>query len=735
MKGSYYTRDLVLVGGGHAHCIVLRMLAMKPVPGLRITLVSTDSHTPYSGMLPGLIAGHYSFEQSHIDLEALAFWAGARFCRARVQGIDVESKCLYLEGQRSNIYYDVVSLDIGSAPDTEGVEGVSDYAVPVKPISRFYSRWVQLEASVLAAETEKAVAVVGGGAGSVEFILSMKHRFANKPIKFYLLAAAEELLGDYGTAARNRITAELKSQGVEVRTNFRVGKVESNRVYSLQGEELLVDEVFWCTAAAAAAWLKDSGLQCDQRGFVEVANNLQSVSHESVFAAGDVASLIENPRPKAGVYAVRQGPYLAENIRRYFLGEKQKSYKPQRHFLSLIALGDKNATADRAGLSISGSWVWRWKNRIDQKFMEQFQLLPKMPVSVADDSLLEDMHCGGCGGKLPADMLHRVLGGLSAGSTQATGPVGQLGADDAAILELKGDVTLLQSLDVLRELISDPFVMGRIAANHALSDIYAMGGQPVTALALVSLPYSHLRIQERDMRQLMAGAVYEFEAVDCKLAGGHSLESSELSIGFAVTGKSRDSDAVLGKTGVREDDRLILCKPLGTGILYAAQREAIADGRWLAAAQQTMLQSNREAAAIASQYKASACTDVTGFGLLGHLHEMLAGSGLGAELSLESIPLLPGVEQCIERGVASTMYEANRWLENQIDNGEQYRTHPCYPALYDPQTSGGLLFSVSAQQQDACLESLGRAGYTQAAVIGSVRQGHILLRSSRSACF
>lgn len=719
MNARYYSRDLILVGGGHSHCLVLRMLAMRPVPGLRITLLSLDSHTPYSGMLPGLVAGHYSFEETHIDLEALAFWAGARFIRARVMGLDPEKKHLYLDGNQADISYDAVSFDIGSVPDSSGVDGVEEHAVPVKPVSSFYSRWLALEAKVSAQKDQKTIAVVGGGAGSVELILAMRHRFSMHKIKLCLLAASSELLGGYGKYARNAISSELIKQGIEVYTQFRVSKVEENCIHSESGQQLSVDDVFWCTGAAAAPWLKACGLGCDDRGFIEVNNSLQSVSHSSVFAAGDIASLRENPRPKAGVYAVRQGPYLAENLRRYFSGHSLKSYSPQENFLSLVSLGDKRATADKSGLSVSGGWVWRWKDHIDRQFMKRFQSLPVMPRLSVDTALVDDMHCGGCGAKLPADMLRRVLASLSNKVTDSLG-------DDAAILELAADTTLLQSLDVLRELVSDPFVMGRIAANHALSDIYAMGGRPLTALALVSLPYNHLRIQERDMRSLMAGAAFQFEQANCQLAGGHSLEGSELSIGFSVTGDCRHESLLL-KSGIADGDKLILCKPLGTGVLYAAQRYAAVDGRWLNEAQHVMLQSNRQAADIAGRYQASACTDVTGFGLLGHLSEMLAGSDLGAELRLDQLPLLSGVAQCIAQSVESTMYDANRWFETQIDNSEIFCSHPHYPALFDPQTSGGLLFSISAKYSADCIEELKEAGYTKAVVIGSARPGNILL--------
>jgi selenide,water dikinase len=281
-------------------------------------------------------------------------------------------------------------------------------------------------------------------------------------------------------------------------------------------------------------------------------------------------------------------------------------------------------------------------------------------------------------------------------------------------------------MDVLRELVRDPFVMGRITANHALSDIYAMGAKPFTAQAFVSLPFGHERVQERDLRYLMAGAIQEFDTADCRLVGGHSLEGSELNFGFSVTGIATDKPLLL-KEGLRCGDHLILCKPIGTGVLYAAQRKHSVDGRWLVAAEQMMLCSNAEAAEIAQDYSASACTDITGFGLLGHLSEMLTLSQLGVILNLNSLPMLPGVLECMAMGMESTMYEANKRIESLVENREEFRGRVSYPALFDPQTSGGLLFAVNPQNSDNCVRSLRARGYCQAAVIGKVTEGSILL--------
>ena len=342
MQNVQYNRDLVLVGGGHAHCIALRMLAMKPIPGVRITLISPDPFTPYSGMLPGLVAGHYNFEDVHIDLDKLACWAGVRFIQARVIGLDADKKLLRLDDDRPPLGYDALSLDIGSVPDDRGIEGVREYAVPVKPVANFYQRWQKLDQCVNSEATQRYV-VVGGGAGSVELILAMHYRLVsqtkNRSVQLTLLTAGEQILPDYGQSARRKVLKALQSRQINIHTNFRVARLSESTLYSTQEETLAANKVFWCTAATAALWLKSSELSCDAKGFVTVNDSLQSTSHPAVFAAGDIASQQNYPRPKAGVFAVRQGPFLAENLRPVLYRGNVKSLPPPAGFFINFSFG------------------------------------------------------------------------------------------------------------------------------------------------------------------------------------------------------------------------------------------------------------------------------------------------------------------------------------------------------------------------------------------------------------
>ena len=722
LKQAQLARDLVLVGGGHAHALALRMLAMQPVAGVQVTLVSPASHSPYSGMLPGLIAGHYRFEETHIDLARLCQWAGARFITAEVSGLDPRSRSLTLPG-RPPLAYDVLSLDIGSRPELDSVPGAREHAVPVKPVADLWQRWQELEASLPGrpGPGPLRLALVGGGAGSVELALAMARRLRGRALQLTLFCGAADILQGYNSLAREAVRRALVDAGVALHCGNRVASVSAGSLELDDGRTAPFDSLFWCTGAAAAPWLADSGLDTVEGGFLAVRDTLQSVADDTVFAAGDIATQLAHPRPKAGVYAVRQAPVLAANLRNYLLGRPLRKHRPQRRFLSLLSLGEQRATADRGPFTATGDWVWRWKDRIDRRFMARFEELPEaMPVAAADslpEALAAEAQapCGGCGAKVGGDSLAAALAGLRL-LYPGLCPTAD-SADDAAVLAVPAGGIQLQSLDILRGLVSDPWIMGRIAANHALSDLYASGGRPLFALAAATLPFSSPALQQRELLQLLAGALAEFEQVGCRLVGGHSLQGSELALGFAVSGEPVVAGRLLPKRGLQPGDQLLLTKPLGTGTLFAAHMQLRADGRDLSAAADMMLQSNYAAARLALQLGATAATDVTGFGLWGHLLEMLQ-PGQYAELWLDALPALSGALTSLAAGIRSSMHPANARLADYTSAPDPRRD-----LLFDPQTSGGLLLGVAREQSDLLQQALRDAGYASAAVIGEVGAG------------
>ena len=713
-------RELVLVGGGHSHALALRMLAMKPIAGLRITLVSATSHTPYSGMLPGLVAGHYGFAETHIDLARLCQWAQVRFIAAEVTAIDPAARRLSLAG-RPPLEYDLVSLDIGSQPELDSVIGARAHAIPVKPVSGLWQRWRELRdrLSVRTGAGDYRVAVVGGGAGSVELAMAMGNSLDSPTIGIDLWCGSSEILQGYNRRARGLVMRALAQQGIEVHLNARVEKVESGMLELATGERGAFDELFWCTGAAPAAWVAESGLRTDDHGFLAVRDTLQSHDDDRIFAAGDIATQVNHPRPKAGVFAVRQGPVLAHNLRAFLLDKALREHRPQRRFLSLVSLGERRAVADKGPLSAQGEWVWRWKDRIDRKFMERFEKLPEGMNRQVRDRLpelpdLDPVHCGGCGAKVAGDVLSEVLSSLALEYPDHC----ESGGQNAVPVPVETGTGVIQSVDNLRQIVSDPWLMGRIAANHALSDLYACGATPVSALATVTLPYCGAAMQRRELRQLLSGALAEFKGVNCRLTGGHSMQGSELAIGFVVNGiPLSTSGELLDQKGAKAGDSLVLTKPLGTGALFAAHMQLKADGRDIDSALEVMLQSNLAAARLALSHGAAAATDITGFGLAGHLLEMLS-PGQGADLHIDKLPILSGAQAALESGIVSSLQSDNaRLLQGKLEPGLK-----APEILFDPQTSGGLLIAIDADKGEALELALRQAGCVDAAIIGSVRE-------------
>ncbi|MFO1189043.1 MAG: selenide, water dikinase SelD [Alphaproteobacteria bacterium] len=732
-------KDLVLVGGGHAHAGVLMRFGMAPVPGLRLTLIARDTHTPYSGMLPGLVAGHYSFDDTHIDLRPLARFAGARFIGAEAIGLDPAAGRVICR-DRPPVAYDLVSINVGSTPNTGDVPGACQHAIPVKPISTFLARWHSLERRILASERPLAISMVGGGAGSIEMVLAIQYALATalaarkRPDlmpRFRLVTDTATILPSYPATARRRIERILADAQIEIATSHAVTRVEDDRLCLADGRDMPSDATLWATAAAAPSWFRDSGLGVDARGFLALRETLQSVSHDAVFGAGDAAAVIDHPRPKAGVFAVRQGPPLAANLRRAVLGQSLKPFRPQRQFLSILATGPRYAVAARGRWSVEGGWVWRWKDHIDRGFMRRFSDLPVMEaapprqsaIPLADPearALLADaaMRCGGCGAKVAQGVLGRALARLPE-QAGAGVMVGLAAPDDAAVFSIPPGQALVQSVDYFRALVDDPYVFGQIAASHALGDIHAMGAEPHSALAIATLPFG-LDVKTEDLlAELLAGAVAILARDGVALLGGHSGEGAELALGFAVNGLV-DPHRILRKGGLRPGDALILTKAIGTGVLFAADQRRLARGRWIDAAIAAMLAPLAPAAQAVRTAGATAATDVTGFGLAGHVIEMLRASGTGAVISLGAIPALAGAIDMARAGVASSLATANARARHLIAADPALARDPRMALLFDPQTAGGLLAGIPPDRVASCILDLRQAGYADAAVIGWV---------------
>ncbi|ANV85303.1 selenide, water dikinase SelD [Picosynechococcus sp. PCC 7003] len=716
--------DVVFVGGGHSHAIALRMWGMQPRADVRLSLISDVTYTPYSGMLPGYVAGFYDYTQTHIDLRRLAHFAQADFLKDKVIGLDLTQKVVHCEN-RPPVRFDYLSLDIGSTPATETIPGVKAYAIAAKPVPQFLDAWEKiLDATTQAPDQPQRIIIVGGGAGGTELTFNIHHALGQRLaspqlLELHLVHRGHQLMGTNKNPGVSRQAQKLlQRRNVQVHLQETVVEVTPTGVRCQSGL-VLTGKVIWVTQASAPSWLRESGLQTDNRGFVLVDQTLRSPSHPFVFAAGDIATMRDEPRPKAGVFAVRQGKPLLRNVQRAILGETPAAYHPQKRYLALIGTGDKQAFATWGKLSWRSPLLWRWKDHIDRKFMAQFSDLPQMSQTTQSLSAEQPkMYCAGCGAKVGKDILTSSLKNLHL-PTHADVVVGLEQPDDAAIIQIPKDQLLVQTIDYFPSLINDPFLLGQIVTHHCLSDLYSMGATPHSVLVLATLPHGKARVQQGILQQLLAGIVEVLNQDKIALIGGHTNEADQLGLGLTCNGLLQ-KDAIWRKTEVNSDQLLILTKSLGTGTLFAAEMQGQAKGHWLDGAIASMVQSNKTAAEILRKHGATACTDVTGFGLAGHLLEMLQPKDFSAELYLDQLPILNGARETLQRGFTSSLAPQNHTAEQFIQVAPTQRQWPEYELLFDPQTSGGLLAAIAPENAQACLQALQSNGYAQSAIIGRI---------------
>ncbi|MGB7247727.1 MAG: selenide, water dikinase SelD [Phormidesmis sp.] len=746
-------KDLVLVGGGHSHALVLRQMGMKPWPAdIRLTLITNLADTPYSGMLPCHIAGLYDFDTAHIDLRPLTRFAGCRLMMDEMIGLDSDRQKVLCR-HHPPIAYDVLSIDIGSTPTKSHIPGAAEHAIPAKPVPALLRAWANYletleQALAENSHTVATLSIVGGGVGGVEMAFAMQARLCelmkslgknpSQQVAIHIFQRGPHLAKGRNWLTQRKVERLCKARQIFVHTRESVCEVSAGAVRCESGLVVKCDRTFWVTNASAPTWLADSGLALTDDGFLAVEDTLQTRSHANIFAAGDVATMVNHPRPKAGVFAVRQGPPLYKNLKRYVTGQPLKPFTPQRRYLNIIDTDTETAIASWGPFAVHARWCRQWKNHIDQTFMALFSDFPAMPPtafsspsSVAPPS----MHCAGCGSKVSQPVLTRALNRIrtDAGheaSYEASHHddwpyrdhiyAGLNEPDDAAIIKVPAGKLAVHSLDYFTALVDDPFIFGQICVNHCLSDLFAMGATSHSVLALATIPYGTDAIQEERLYQLLSGASVALAESKTFLVGGHTTEGPALSMGISCNGWI-EADHIWRKSGMQPGQSLILTKALGTGSLFAADQQRQAKGRWIEAAIDSMLQSNRAAADCLRQHGATACTDVTGFGLAGHLLEMIAASNVSVDLYLNAIAPLPGVSTTLKNGIVSSLHERNR--QSAMPAVQAHVTHtttPLFQLLFDPQTAGGLLASLPSEQSEACLTALRRLGYSNSRCVGTV---------------
>ncbi|MFT5869183.1 MAG: selenide,water dikinase [Paracoccaceae bacterium] len=715
-----FTKDLVLIGGGHTHALVLRKWGMRPLPGVRLTLINPAPTAPYSGMLPGHIAGHYPRDALNIDLVRLARFAGARLILGAATGLDRHTQQIRVPG-RAPIRYDIASIDIGITSSMPNLPGFTEHGIAAKPLDLFADRWNQFRAQTTPAD----VTVIGGGVAGVELAMAVAHQLSsdNRTARIRILEAARCLEGISGSA-RAKLLQGLEHYRISVIEGARAAQITASEVILEDGQRLASNFTLGAAGARPYPWLSDLGLETHD-GFLRVDPYLRSINNDTIYAVGDCAHLDHAPRPKAGVFAVRQAPILFGNLRADLTGSRRKAFHPQRDYLKLISLGGRSALAEKFGFTVAGPAFWRWKNRIDQQFMDRFEdLKPMQPPLVKGEvatgvraAMAEKPLCGGCGAKMAPRSLAVGLAGLQ----PVLRPDILTGrGDDAAVLSIGGTAQII-TVDQLRAMTDDPTLLAQIAVIHAMGDVWAMGALPQAVLANIVLPKMAPAQQEASLTEIMIATQIVVQQAGAEIVGGHTSLGDEMSIGFTVTGLLADKAAITldgGKAG----DVLIVTKPIGTGVILAGEMALQARGDDVAACWDRMIQPQAQASAILRC--AHAMTDVTGFGLAGHLMAICEASSLAATLDLAAIPVLAGAEALAASGTKATLYAANRdHLADQITTPDGPRAD----LLFDPQTCGGLLAAVAPDQADGILQELLNAGYV-AARIGYLSAGPVRLQ-------
>ncbi len=717
MKTEFpYTRDLVLVGGGHAHALVLKMWAMQPLAGARLTVINPAPIAPYSGMLPGFVAGHYSSDELYIDLVRLARAAGARVVLGKAVHIDRAAKQVIVPG-RAPIGYDVCSVDIGITSGMPELDGFAENAVPAKPLDDFARIWE----GFCQGNGKATVAVLGAGVAGAEVAMAAAHRLQSLGRDCEVsLVDRSQALSRLGTQARGKILNTLEQLGVKLFENAKVLSVKADSI-EIEGKASVPAQMTLGAAGTRAYdWLEKTGLALEN-GYIRVQPTLQSETDPEVFAVGDCAHLSHAPRPKAGVFAVREAPILFQNLRAALTGAAMKDYHPQSDYLKLISLGGKSALAEKQGLAVAGSWMWRWKDQIDRKFMRQFDDLRPMKTlelpreHTVDSRAFEGPICAGCGSKVGRGALAKAAFAYKGARRD---DVLELTGDDAALLRFANTSQVL-SIDHLRAFCDDPVLMTRIAAVHALGDIWSMGAAPQSALVSLILPRMSADLQERTLAEIMQTASDVMESAGAQIIGGHTSMGAEMTIGFSVTGLV--GEAAITLAGAQVGDALLLTKPIGTGVILAAEMQMRARGADVAGAYASM---SRELAKDAHALRsAHAMTDVTGFGLAGHVANICRASNVGAELDATAVPLLNGALELSEAGVQSSLYPDNLSDALTIMNAPKTARGRL---MLDPQTAGGLLAALPESEATLAIESLATQGI-EAVRIGKIIDGPVWL--------
>ncbi len=690
--------DLVLIGGGHSHIMLIMELSKKPIRGNRITLISNEIDTPYSGMTPGYIEGIYTWRETHIDLYKLCFKLDIRFIHSEVLEISAINKEIILKN-RPKIKFDVLSINTGIKSNHKTIKGAFKYCVPVKPISKLSNNFLT--------ETKKNnnIAFIGGGAASVELALGLKKRFKNKKsnLNISIITGKNGLLSSFPPKTRNIAKQTLQKTQINVIEKVEVIEVQKDKLLLSNKTKLKIDKAILSTNAMPPEWIKKSDIILNKNNFIVVNDKFQT-NYNYVFAAGDVVDFNNQNLSKSGVYAVKSGKPLAKSIRGFIQKKEAVPYKFNKNYLSIIGLSNGLAIATKYNFTFTSRFCFLLKKFIDQKFVKKFNNLSQKNYSIFSDFLnifdkiikknnknipAYQMQCRGCAAKVDFNALKTIL------------PKKIINTSEDAI-NVKNYPNLYQSVDMISSIVSDPYLLGKIAANHAISDIIAVNSKLISALMILQLPFSNSEINSRDLEQVTYGASDVFMSTDCSISGGHTMigKDKDPIIGFSVIGEKKNIINNKIPNKLKENDILILTEKIGSGIIFSGINNDIIDSYYQIEVLNQMSQGNISFSKILDKLKTVSMTDITGFGLVNHLLNLIKrDSGkTGLTICPDKIPLFSGVKEALSKKVRSSLFDKN-FNTAQKDLVYDRETKLIDEILYDPQTVGGLAFIISKEEK------------------------------------
>jgi len=695
------TNDLVLIGGGHSHLSVLMKLSKKPLNGNRITLITNEIDTPYSGMIPGYIEGIYSWRDSHIDLYRLCLKLNVRFIHAEVERVSAHEKEIYFK-DRPKIKFDVLSINTGIQSNNREIKGAAKYCLPVKPISKLANNFLNKITNF------KSIAFIGGGAGSVELALAIKKRFLNinQDIKITIITGKRGLLSTFPQKTKLTSLKTLEKFKIDIIEYKRVLEVKPKQIILSDKSLLKIDKAILSTNSMTPKWLAKSDILLTKDNYILVNKSFQT-NYKYVFASGDVIDFNNQNLKKAGVFAVRSGKPLAINIRKFILGKKLVEYKFNKNYLALIGTSKRSAIATKYNLTFNSRFFFYLKKYIDQNFIKKFSdfrirkkftldalktdvlnIFVKHKEKITDEN--DIMQCKGCAAKVPLNALKQAL------------PKDIVSTSEDAV-SVPGHPELYQTVDMISSIITDPFLLGKIAANHSISDMVSVNSKITSAMMILQLPLSKTEINSRDLEQVLLGANEIFKTIDCPLIGGHTMigKDKDPIIGFSILGqKQKKIKIVKNRRKIKTKDLLILTEKIGSGLIFAGINNYLIDSYFQIDVIKQMIKGNLNFGKISNQLNILSMTDITGFGLANHLLNLIKrdNSKTGLTIYPNKIPLFQGVNECLNKDIKSSLFKSNYDIaqkdiiykrdKSKLDN-----------ILYDPQTVGGIAFIIPQEEK------------------------------------